>query len=98
MSDVDTLYYPPPAGCHWEWKPEAEDWRIDEGRPCRRMMADHVICRQPSVAALNRSAWKGGSNWWAYCADHLYGRKIEDGVVLHRVAVPSESGEHGGSV
>lgn len=26
-------------------------------------------------------------HWWSYCEDHMYGRIIRDGVVLHRVAV-----------
>lgn len=61
----------------------AGHWRPVTGKKCRRMLDGHRYCRQPSVAETNRSGRPGGQNWWAYCADHLYGRWIEDGQVMH---------------
>ena len=44
-------------------------------RRCRFMR-----CRRAAVAAMLRGTRR--KTWWAYCEDHLYGRKIEGGVVL----------------
>jgi hypothetical protein len=30
-------------------------------------------------------------HWWLYCADHLYGRRITDGVVQRRRLVQDEA-------
>ena len=68
------------------------DWRTETGRRCRRQSgASHRACHQPAVAALNRSRQKHvrGTGyvtvpeWWPYCPEHLYGRWIEDGKVMH---------------
>lgn len=88
--DADlNLDWPPPKGHTWEWVPDP-DWRLQEGRECRRMGKGHELCRRPSVAALNRSALRrdGRQSWWAYCELHLYGCRIVDGVVLQRRAIP----------
>jgi len=50
-------------------------WRvIPEGvsKRCRRKW-----CPNPAVAELLR-----GNGWWAYCCEHLYGRRVESGVVM----------------
>jgi len=60
-------------------------WRLVTGKRCRMRGGSKPACAQPSVAELDRSAWRRGehrSNWWAYCPDHLYGRFIEDGRVM----------------
>jgi hypothetical protein len=67
-----------PAGYHREWVAD-EGWKIGgDGRTCRR-----TGCGKLAVAALKRSHRYGilGFQWWYYCESHLYGRKIEDGVV-----------------
>ena len=60
----------------------APGWRVATGKLCRRMTRQYVYCRAPSVAEVNRSVFGKGNNWWAYCADHLYGHWIEDGRVM----------------
>jgi len=58
-------------------------WRAvapEQSRPCRQVKnhtkTTRPTCKAPSVAALNRTP--GGANWWHYCAEHLYGRWVED--------------------
>jgi hypothetical protein len=72
-------------GYHEEWVPESENWRLATSeematRKCRRLFGPHRPgCGKPPVAALLR-----GRVWWLYCDEHLYGRRIEDGRVMHR--------------
>jgi len=73
-----------PEGYHWEWVADA-NWKVGgEGRKCRMLR-----CPKNAVAALMRRRRSAliSFNWWHYCADHLYGRKIEDGVVKSRQLV-----------
>ena len=77
----EPLEYNVPEGYELRWVPEGPDWRlVDEEehavRICRR-----PGCKRSPVAALKRR----NSGWWLYCDWHLYGRKIEDGVLLVRV-------------
>lgn len=84
--------YPPPEGHVHVAKPNTA-WRLDTGKPCRFTVAQYETCKAPSVAALNRSAWRrdGKPHWWAYCPDHVYayGHWVEGGQVLHWVAEAS---------
>ena len=71
-------------------------WRTDEGRRCRWAVGPGgTTCKAPSVAALNRerhTSRRGRvADWWAYCGDHLYGRWIEDGQVMHWIRKPEET-------
>ena len=63
---------------------EAANWRIDPGRPCRRMLTHWTYCRQPSVIAINRGR-SGRPSWWAYCPEHSYGKWAEDGKVMMQI-------------
>jgi hypothetical protein len=84
-----------PEGYHYEWVPEGVDWKVGgDGCKCRRLR-----CPNRAVAALlrnqrNPSRLPGAPMyirvWWHYCADHLYGRKIENGVVLSQRLVENE--------
>ena len=62
-----------------------ESWTTDPnvvGRlRCRWSRPSHGV---PAVAALDRSSsWSARRpNWWGYCAEHLYGRWMEDGQVV----------------
>jgi hypothetical protein len=62
------------------WWHEAHDgWKAGAaaGRRCRYGAGPgHPACGKPAVATLNRG------RPWAYCAEHLYGRKLEDGRVI----------------
>lgn len=62
----------PPEGYEYVAVPDT-DWRLVNNKNCRR-----PFCLFRSVAEFRR----GKSGWWAYCADHLYGRWIEDGQVM----------------
>jgi hypothetical protein len=65
-------------------------WRVSarpESRRCRWGAGfGHRACGAPAVAELNRGhlndQMERRDSWWAYCADHLYGRWIEDGRVM----------------
>ncbi len=65
-------------------------WLADQGcRPATRWEWETRKCRRPRcyrhpVMALERS-----NGWWLYCADHLYGRRIRDGVVEARKWIPA---------
>lgn len=73
-----------PEGYHYEWQPAGEPWRIGgDDRKCRMLR-----CPNRAVAALQRRHGRG-SVWWHYCTEHLYGRKIENGVILERCLVPN---------
>jgi hypothetical protein len=63
------------------------DWALKTGMPCRFTVGPgHRACCRPSVARLDRHNRR--NRFWSYCADHLYGRWIEDGQVMHWVLCP----------
>jgi len=79
---------PAPEGFHYE-AVEQDDWTTDPAivgdRACRMKQGKHAVCGKHAVAALNRGRWQGnkrGESFWHYCAEHLYGRWIEDGKVM----------------
>lgn len=56
-----------------EWVPDTA-WIMGEGGRCRAGATKGVkACGRPSVASLRR-----GKQWWDYCEDHMYGRRIID--------------------
>ena len=67
------------------WGPDKE-WILVSAEtrwPCRYIVGPgRKICRRPAVAELQR-----GFQSWAYCADHLYGRRIRDGIVEVEILV-----------
>ena len=60
-------------------------WRVQGGMICRFTIGPgQRRCRKPTTAELNRALRASKlPRWWAYCEDHLYGRWIEDGKVMH---------------
>lgn len=82
-----------PEGYHYEWVPD-ESWTIYNsivaGRKCRS-------CGRPAVAALKRRHRHPPElyRWWRYCESHLYGRKIEDGIIKVRHLVKDEAANSG---
>jgi hypothetical protein len=73
-----------PDGHYLEWIPDNE-WKLaDLDRTCQMKG-----CHTRAVAALARrhrsKNFPNGKQWWYYCESHLYGRKIEDGVVKMEV-------------
>lgn len=60
-----------------------KSWRLQSGKRCRSGAAPgRHACARPSVAEFKRGS-KQYPSWWAYCADHMYGRWIENGQVWH---------------
>jgi hypothetical protein len=68
------------------WTTERE---IIDSKRCR-MLVEGRGCARPAVAALARR-----NGWWCYCENHLYGRRIIDGIVETRVAEGSPAAERG---
>jgi hypothetical protein len=78
-----------PEGYRYEWVPAAS-WTVGgDGRLCSMLR-----CSNKAVAVLERP-YKNRYGFSAprryhYCEDHLYGRRIENGVVHFRRLVPLE--------
>lgn len=77
----------PPDGFHFEAVEDAR-WRVGTGQifSCRQPK-----CENNAVATFMRVAhYKSGRRDvpYRYCADHMYGRWIEDGKVLNWRLVP----------
>lgn len=94
-TDEQFPYGAPPAGYHWEWQPDERGrWQVlpadEEPKPCRYFVINRTACGEPSVARVDRSSTssKRRPNWWHYCGEHLYGRRIRDGRIEHCVARP----------
>jgi hypothetical protein len=68
---------------------EDKDWRLTpEPKRCRWTagFSPRRACGGPSVAEFRRArlgAIPTDHRWWAYCGEHLYGRWIESGQVMH---------------
>lgn len=86
----------PPAnelepGYEWVAEPESTTgiltWHVlppeEASRRCRHGSPRNGYCTNAADAELDRGKPSTGERWWAYCADHMYGRWIEDGVVMH---------------
>jgi hypothetical protein len=89
----------PPPGYRVEWAPDTH-WTTDPaviaGRGCRFTGGPRQkVCGKPAVAALNRRYHRAGAkpSWWCYCGEHLYGRRIRDGVVEAQRLVSLQEGE-----
>lgn len=84
MARPDPPYLPAPDGHHWVIQ-LAGKWRTVDGGRCRRQ-TPVSRCDAEAVAELNRGRHTAAgvrvSSWWRYCPEHMYGKWIEDGVVL----------------
>ena len=76
-----------PEGYHYEWVAEDESNWLIGGRAYKCRMRG---CNKRAAARLRR-AHAGGYRWWAYCEDHMYGRRIRNGVIEFKRLVPNES-------
>lgn len=76
-----------PEGFHYEWVRDDSFEMAWLDRTCRQLR-----CGEPAVVALKRRHGTSpfGFRWWFYCAEHMYGRKIDDGVVKMRRLVQNE--------
>lgn len=59
------------------------DWDAAEGGQCRWRGGKNFrdSCPRPAVAVLTRGIYH--KQRWPYCEEHMYGRWIEEGFVLH---------------
>jgi hypothetical protein len=68
-----------PEGYKLEWVPDS-DWTVGgDSREC-----SFLRCHNSAVASFCRTVYRNGVKGYRryyYCVNHLYGRKIEDGVV-----------------
>jgi hypothetical protein len=92
-----------PDGCEVVAVPESDDWRVEDGTArCRhasggRRKGASGTCGKPAVLALRRIPSRPGvygrvvPQWWRYCAEHSYGRWVEDGQVMCWVLRETES-------
>lgn len=85
MSDRPDPGREAPDGCEFVAVPD-DGWTIGgrEDRACRWSMSSR--CPNPTVASFQR-----GNGPWFYCADHMFGRWIEDGAVMVWVVREIES-------
>jgi len=84
---------------------EDRNWRLVVGeRRCRYVQGRVFRCPNMAVAELKREYSKRfvgctvprrHVSWWAYCTDHMYGRRIEDGKILTDVHPDSPAAERG---
>lgn len=63
------------------------DWEVDPThRPCRSASGRGTkACGKPSAAFLMRGERK--QQTWGYCPEHMYGRWVEEGFVMHWILV-----------
>jgi hypothetical protein len=72
---------PVPEGCELVAVPEDDArWQVDTIRRCRAQGSGNRSCGLQSVMSLLRGYSKPSR--YGYCADHAYGRWVEDGKVM----------------
>ena len=64
---------------------KATDWRV----------CSHPGCRNQCVAVLYRKTSSGRTRRQFCCAEHVYGRRVIDGVVQTNVAADSPAAKRG---
>lgn len=81
LPDPRTIRVDPcPPGWHYEWVPEPAfgwmAWRVAVAgvRQCRNFTLG-ARCSNQSVAKVNRG--KNAEQWWHYCPEHMYGRRVD---------------------
>ena len=64
-------------------------WRFST----RGLLCRMTGCPNPAVVELNRGRRTAHGRvdvWWTYCSDHMYGRWIENGRIMHWRLVAQE--------
>jgi hypothetical protein len=85
-----------PRGFHYEWVVAGSEWRAASAQEYRERRCRRPGCKNPPEAALARAHYGRQGRWsvdWLYCREHLYGRRIEGGVVWQRRLVKDEAAE-----
>lgn len=82
-----------PAGSEYVWVPETSvRWELLGQNAELSVCRGNASCDGTPVARLNRSRdLTNHPRWWNYCVEHLYGRRIVDGVLQVRQLVPKGS-------
>lgn len=96
--------YEPREGYRFVWEVDT-GWRLPApGRTCGYHGgggASTSTCGAPAVALMRRKRFRLGNGeydaWHAYCADHLYGRRVVDGKVWRIVTRPIAAASADGS-
>jgi hypothetical protein len=63
---------------------------LDQPKKCRRMIGKYRVCGGES-----RYAFKRPNGYWAYCQEHMYGRRIFNGIIEIQVSKDSISAKRG---
>lgn len=86
LEDLPPIPFDAPDGFHFEWRPD-DDWFVGTRSSGRcRFAVGRRACGAPAVASLRRGTTH--TQWWDYCGEHLYGRRLVDGVVMQWVMRP----------
>lgn len=84
-----TLTQPAPdTVIEWTDPPEGYEVVWEDDDRCRVATDEETAerkCRRPGCQRAPVMALKRTNGWWLYCDWHMYGRRIEDGVVKHRI-------------
>lgn len=75
-----------PEGFHHEWVPDERSRLATPEEFCTRR------CRRPRCGEEPVMALQRRNGWWLYCGAHMYGRRINNGVVESRRLVKDEDG------
>ena len=75
----------------YEWQPDPVWWVVspDTAALCRFGSHARGWCRAKAIAAMRRGK-VGHWQYWNYCGEHMYGRKIINGVVMVQCRVEHE--------
>ncbi len=75
---------------------EDREWRVPSRHLKCRWGGRWSSCPNPPVADLERRTYPAGdSQWWAYCGEHLFGRRLRDGKVELAVRRDSPAAQRG---
>jgi hypothetical protein len=83
----------------WVWVPDRR-WAPAQNSYCRYPKCrDERGSRVPAVAMLKRhrrTVYDAfGWSWYPYCEKHMYGQKIENGIVMCAVRPDSQAAKRG---
>ena len=72
------------------WVKERSWVRLLTPKRCRSMGKGYIVCGKSANYAFMRS-----NGLWAYCEEHMYGRRIRDGIVEVSVSADSPAAKQG---
>lgn len=89
------LDVPPSEGSEWDEREGFRvEWAPDErSRPATPEEFCTRKCRRPRCGGEPVMAFRRRNGWWLYCGEHMYGRRINNGVVEARRIVRIDDDE-----